>query len=158
MNVQGFANELLSYLVKRSSFSNAMLERPPHPFNGPKQVYRSRSSDQEPLAHPMKVPLELIQRSRDGVPHAQGYAHRGGDTYRRRASHYHVFDCDCYFFVCLENRVKFVGWKPPLIDHYDAFVGPLDCSYHCRDDHSEWLLELATISRGLLSSSAPFAA
>jgi hypothetical protein len=30
-----------------------------------------------------------------------------------------------------------VGWKPPLIDHDDAFVGPLDGSNHGRKDNIE---------------------
>ena len=85
----------------------------------------------------MKVVLEIIQRSSAGVLHPKGDAHRGGDADGGRATHNHVLNCYSYFVVSLEDRIKLVGWKPPLIYHYDAFVGPLNSSNHCRKDDNE---------------------
>src|SRR5882724_11245629 len=137
MNIERLADELLSYLVDRSSLTTAVLESPSHPFDRPEQIHRRRPGYQQPLANAMKVSVEFVQRRGIRVLHSKGNAHRGGHTDGGRASDDHVFDCPCYFVVSLEDRIQLVGWKPPLINHYDAFVGPLDGSNHGRKDDSE---------------------
>src|SRR6185436_12099176 len=137
VNIEGFADKLLSDLVDRGPFATAVLERPSHAFDCPEQIHSGRPSYQEPFANSIKGSIELLQRALISVLHPQRDTHRGGNTNSGRASHDHVLYCYGHFVVSLEYWIKFVGGKPSLIDHYDAVVGPLNCSNHGRKDDSE---------------------
>jgi hypothetical protein len=137
VNGKAFVDELSPYRINRKSFAASVIEGPAHSLYRPEQIHRRRARHRESVANEMKVTVEVVERCGFGVSHPKRDAHRRGDADCGRASNNHVLDSFCDFVMSLEYWIKLVGWKPPLIDHYDAFVGPLDGSNHGRKDNIE---------------------
>ena len=93
-------------------------------IDSPEQVNGRGTCARQCLANRCKFGAQFRKRSRLRLLHTDSHAHRRRNADRRSAANHHVFDRARNFAVIRIGVVDHLAWKPPLVEHDDAFGRP----------------------------------
>ena len=97
-----------------------------HAVESPEEIDGGGTRLCERIENGGKFSAKFGERFSGGFLHADGYAHRGGDTDGGRAADHHFADGFGHVLIGGVGVEDFFTGKKPLVEHDDATIGPRD--------------------------------